>query len=341
MSAGRSGRIAAFFCLKLVNYPYLKTVRHGDMVILNNWFEMHTGGKEMSVYSSEEMLLAHDGIPLHSQLHLHSHHKGVVVLLHGYAEHCGRYQHVIQHMNAHGLSVYAFDQRSHGRSPGTRGMIPSIDSWINDVDMMMDRVLMREAGKPVFIMGHGAGALVAALYYAERRPDIAGLILSAIPLRSETSPMVGKLTSLTARLFPSFPLSRTNHPGVVSHDEQVCDTFLKDPLCHHGKVVAKTHFELKHAADRLHSQLSRIDCPVLIMHGTGDKCVSPECSRILHENAMTDDKTLYQYDGFYHEIFNEVGRDRVLGDLSFWIDDRCNISPPKSSDASTRVSRSA
>ena len=296
----------------------------------------------MSVYSSEEMLLAHDGIPLHSELHLHSHHKGIVVLLHGYAEHCGRYQHVVKHMNAHGLSVYAFDQRSHGKSPGARGLIPSIDSWINDLDMMMDRVLVREAGKPVFIMGHNIGALTAALYYVERRPDIAGLILSAVPLKPEISPIAHSLTRMAAKVFPMFPIAHTNSPDMLSHDLSVRDAFIKDPLCYHGKILAKTRYECIRATDRLHGQLSRVDCPVLVMHGTADRCVSSECSRILHENAMTNDKTFYRYDGFYHEIFNEIGRERVLGDLSFWIDDHCRPFASKAQPGAARlVGRSA
>ena len=55
------------------------------------------------------------------------------------------------------------------------------------------------------------------------------------------------------------------------------------------------------------------------MSGTSDRLSNPEGSHLLYERAGSKDKTLKLYDGFYHEIFNEPGREQVFGDMESWL----------------------
>src|SRR3990172_13210604 len=42
--------------------------------------------------------------------------RALVIFVHGFTEHCGRYEHVAQALVARGVAVHALDLRGHGRS---------------------------------------------------------------------------------------------------------------------------------------------------------------------------------------------------------------------------------
>jgi lysophospholipase len=65
--------------------------------------------------------------------------------------------------------------------------------------------------------------------------------------------------------------------------------------------------------------MPEIKLPILIMHGTADRLCDPEGSQVLYERVSSKDKTLKLYDGFYHEIFNEPGREQVFADMETWL----------------------
>ncbi|MEA3364450.1 MAG: alpha/beta hydrolase, partial [Candidatus Hydrogenedentes bacterium] len=55
-----------------------------------------------------------------------------VVLIHGYGDHSGRYEHLVHILNEGSLGVYSYDQRGFGRSDGHRGYITRFDTLLAD-----------------------------------------------------------------------------------------------------------------------------------------------------------------------------------------------------------------
>ena len=106
-----------------------------------------------------------------------------VVLVHGYAEHSGRYDHVAAFLNDRGYAVYAYDLRGHGRSEGRRAFVDTFVRYLNDLGVFLQRVRRRLQDVPLFLMGHSMGGTVCARFYLERRPELAGLVLSSPLLR--------------------------------------------------------------------------------------------------------------------------------------------------------------
>jgi alpha-beta hydrolase superfamily lysophospholipase len=86
-----------------------------------------------------------------------------------------------------------------------------------------------------------------------------------------------------------------------------------------GKISARLGAELIKAMQALTHQMPQIKLPILIMHGTDDRLCDPEGSLMLYERVSSPDKTLKLYDGFYHEIFNEPGREQVFRDMEAWL----------------------
>ena len=97
------------------------------------------------------------------------------------------------------------------------------------------------------------------------------------------------------------------------------DAYVDDPLVYRGKIRARLGTELIKMMQILPNQMPEIYLPILIMHGTADRLSDPRGSEILYERVSSRDKTLKLYNGFYHEIFNEPGREQVFSDMESWL----------------------
>lgn len=254
--------------------------------------------------------------------------RAAVALVHGYAEHSSRYEHVAAYLNAHGIGVYAYDQRGFGRSPGWRAYVASFDRLMDDLDLFLShtrKAIRQEHGEdtPLFLFGHSMGGAVAALLAMERPVRLRGLILSspAIEINPDLAPVLRKMARVLGWLMPWLPTVRSPQ-GLISRDPQVVAEAEADPFNYHGRVLARTGAEMMRAGQRIRNQMEALDAPVLILHGTADQLTSPKASQQLYEHASSDDKTITLYDGLYHETFNEPEKEEVLSDVVTWIEAR-------------------
>ena len=79
---------------------------------------------------------------------------------------------------------------------------------------------------------------------------------------------------------------------------------------------------LARADDRLKKEFARITLPLLILHGTEDKATKFSGSQEFHDHAGSRDKTLKLYQGHYHDLLNDLGKEQVMGDIKGWLDAR-------------------
>lgn len=247
--------------------------------------------------------------------------RAVVALVHGYAEHSGRYDHVAAFLTARGYAVEALDLRGHGQSSGRRAFVHSFSEYLSDVACFLRAVRGRHPGKPVFLLGHSMGGGIAALFVIARRPDIAGLILSGPALRVRATPAGLQLRALRvlAKVVPAY--SRQPLPAsAISRDPAVVEAYEHDPLVYRGGMRIGHGAASLRAMERIELDMEEIEVPLLVLHGTEDRLTSPEGSKELIERARSRDKTLKLYDGLYHEVFNEPEKETVLQDLADWLD---------------------
>ena len=59
--------------------------------------------------------------------------KGVVLLTHGFGEHSGRYQNVVDILVPEGYAVWGIDHRGHGKSGGKRNTVKKFTDFLEDV----------------------------------------------------------------------------------------------------------------------------------------------------------------------------------------------------------------
>src|ERR1700730_11544374 len=64
--------------------------------------------------------------------------RATVALVHGLAEHSGRYEALARRLNAAGIELVAVDLRGHGYSPGRRTWVTRFDEYLSDAEALLD-----------------------------------------------------------------------------------------------------------------------------------------------------------------------------------------------------------
>lgn len=249
--------------------------------------------------------------------------KAALVLVHGIGEHSGRYAHFAHYLLERGYAVNALDLRGHGRSAGARAFCRRFDEYVADIDLFLSRAAARTPDKPLFIMGHSMGGTIVTLHWLQHQPSVQGVILTSAGFKTNVkiNPLLlasGKFLSTWLPRVPTLKLDTT----LVSRDPAAVEAYDNDPLIWHRGVLARTGAELLRAFDVIGEQMERLTPPLLILHGTDDHITDPDGSRELYARAGSTDKTLNLYEGLYHELLNEVEKERVMADIVAWLDAR-------------------
>jgi alpha-beta hydrolase superfamily lysophospholipase len=270
----------------------------------------------------EGILKGQQGLNLYYQGWLPSEEsRAVLAIVHGLAEHSGRYMNVVNHFAPLGDAIYGLDHRGHGKSPGLRSYVESFSHYLNDLETFLEVVRRNHNDTPLFILGHSIGATIATAYLSRyNKSGVNGLIVSGVNIKvsqsfSKAQVALGRLLS---RLLPKTGVALID-VSTISQNKAVVRAYIQDPLIYHGKIRARTGAEILKTMQKLPKQIDRIKIPILVLHGSADRLADPEGSRMLYEGVASEDKTLKLYKGFFHEIFNEPGQQQVLGDIENWL----------------------
>ncbi len=246
--------------------------------------------------------------------------KAVLAVVHGFGEHSGRYGNVVDWLVPKGYAVYAFDQRGHGRSPGQRGYVESFADVRADVRAFLDRVRREAPDLSVFLVGHSQGGLTVLNYALHDPSGLAGVVASGPVLtQPDVSPVLLLLSRLLSRVWPTFSLEVGLEAAALSRDPAVVRAYQDDPLVH-GKGTPRLGTEIMAAADWTQAHASDWSLPLLLVHGGADRLSPPEASRRFFENVTFPDKKRIEYEGYYHEVFNDVGKEQVLAGVEAWLE---------------------
>jgi alpha-beta hydrolase superfamily lysophospholipase len=254
----------------------------------------------------------------------------VIAVVHGIAEHGGRYAWLAAQANAQGIGVITVDLRGHGRSPGERSYVERFDDYLLDVDALWVRAGELAAGRPLFLMGHSMGGAIALRWAAQRRPAMAGLILSSAALKigDDVPRLLIALAPLLSRWLPHMRGTRFD-PAVISRDPAQVATYVNDPLVSHQAPPARTGAELLAAMESSRALAAGMKQPVYLFHGDADRLTDPDGSREIHAAWGGADKTLRLWPGSRHETLNDLDRDAVVGELLGWVGAHADVTADK------------
>jgi acylglycerol lipase len=269
----------------------------------------------------ESRFKGHENIDLYYQCWLPNRRiKAVLLVVHGLAEHSGRYLNVVNYFVPKGYAVCSFDYQGHGRSEGLRGYVRHFSYYLNELGAFLGVVRNMYPENMIFIVGHSVGGTIAATFATDHQDEFDGLILSGATIKpgASLSPVKIVLAKFLSLMLPKMGVDIID-ASTISRDKAVVDAYINDPLVYRGRISARLGVELIRAMQELAHKMPQIKLPVLIMHGTDDRLCNPEGSLMLYESVSSPDKTLKLYEGFYHEIFNEPERQQVFRDMEEWL----------------------
>jgi acylglycerol lipase len=245
---------------------------------------------------------------------------GVAIVVHGYAEHSGRYQWFALQLVERGFDIHTFDLRGHGKSSGERNIVRSYDECLTDLATFVQQVKLKEPDKPLFLFGHSFGGTIAALFAIRSQPLLNGLVLSSafVGANRHISTLSLRLIMLVGYLLPKFPTLFLDSQ-TLSRDLKVVEIYEADLLVGRGRMPARTLSEMLKATAEIQDRMNEIELPLLVLHGTADRLVSMEGSKNFYLNVGSKDKSIELYDGFYHELLNEPEKIQILSGIEVWL----------------------
>jgi alpha-beta hydrolase superfamily lysophospholipase len=260
------------------------------------------------------------GLDLFGRAWLPAHAERTLLLVHGWAEHSGRYDPVGAWLAARGCAVHAYDHRGHGRSAGPRGHARRFADYLDDLEIALIRARAEAPELPVFLLGHSMGGLVVAAFAVERAPQIAGAVTTGAAVAVADVPSRVRLAwlRLLARIAPRLSMARPIATDALSRDPGVCRAYAEDPLVLRRMTLGLGAAFLG-AVGRTLPAAGRVQVPMLLLHGADDSLCPAEGSRRFHAALAAPGSGLRIYPGLRHEILNEPERDTVLQDLIGWM----------------------
>ena len=251
--------------------------------------------------------------------------KGEILALHGAAEHSGRYHELGSILAQNGYHFYILDFTGHGRSEGRRGHVHHFEDYLVDIANFYAFLKIHKKMEVPYILGHSMGGLLATIFTAWGQCPAKGLILSGPLFKLKVPVPFFKrvLAKLLSSIYPAFCMPSELDPALLTHDTEIVEEYLTDPLVqHHANVRWFT--EMLKAMKKAQFSFPCIKIPCLFFHGEKDSITDPESTKASFQKLASQDKELYIVREAYHEVFNEQGREQVFEKLIEWLDVHAN-----------------
>ncbi|HAR42360.1 MAG TPA: hypothetical protein DCS07_06970 [Bdellovibrionales bacterium] len=254
----------------------------------------------------------------------------VLVIIHGLFEHGGRYLHFPHYLQDTVDAVCCLDLRGHGRSEGLRGHVEEFDFLTDDVLLYLQRLektLPKNSPRLEFhLFGHSLGGLITLRALTrDRNLPLRSVSVSAPLLRIAVEvPFAKRLAAgILSRFWGNLHLLSELDPRHLSHDQEVADAYSADRLVHQ-KLTPRFFSELQRAMSETQraaslAKLSKVSTAIQVLAPLGDQIVDVRTVQKFYRDLRVSDKELKTYPDFFHEAFNEIGKEKVFEDLCTWI----------------------
>lgn len=235
-----------------------------------------------------------------------------IILVHGIAEHSGRYERVGSILASAGFLVTGFDLAGHGMTGGRRG---HVNRWSEYLDQIESHVV--EAGHPRVLLGHSMGGTLVLGYAASHRAPV-DLVVASAPALGGGAAWQKAIARVLGPLLPTLAVPQRLKGPQLSRDPLVGEKYFADPLVV-TKATIRLGAELFAAMDRVADSCADIAVPVLVLHGGADTLVPTPCTESLAALEGFERRT---YPHLRHEIFNEPEGPEIVAEVADWISAR-------------------
>ena len=224
--------------------------------------------------------------------------KGVVVILHGYADHSSGLKHLTAHwLVKEGMHVVGMDYPGHGRSDGLHVHIPSFEPILDDLLQLIAQVKEEYPSLPYFLFSESMGGAIAFLLSTRHEALFAGAIFCSpmCQIAPEMTPpaFTVNFLLLLMRIAPQLPITPTPDVADLTFKRPEIYDQVKHSVVYYARMprlatAANMLFSSLRIADQLHD----LRLPFIILHGEDDKVTDPRMSKRMYDEAASTDKTL-------------------------------------------------
>lgn len=247
--------------------------------------------------------------------------KATVLVLHGAGDHGGRYPALTTALVHAGFQVALLDLRGHGQSDGRRWYIDAFTDYLHDVDAFVAKLSQDGmAGERLFAVGHSQGGLLASLWAMRHARLLSGLVLSAPWFRLARPPPAAKVIAarVIGRFVPWLPVSSGLDSSQLTSDPEMQRWTDRDPL-YGRKATPRWFSEVGKAQAEALQRAGELSTPLLVLGPGADPIADVAAARAFFDASSSQDKKLVMYDGFRHELFNEVRREEPIREAVAWL----------------------
>ena len=188
----------------------------------------------------------------------------------------------------------------------------------------IEQARARHPDLPLYLLGHSAGGVTSTTYALDYQERIDGLICESFAFRVFAPNFALKLLEGASHVLPHAHVLRLKMED-FSRDPEWVAQLNADPLTLDEVQPVSTVAAFARAGERFEREFGKISLPVLILHGTEDKATRPDGSEQFFNEASSTDKTLKLYEGYYHDLLNDLGRETVFEDIDGWISERLHV----------------
>lgn len=264
-----------------------------------------------------------DDLRLHFQAWEATDARAGLILVHGLADHGGRFAPFAEWMTGIGISSFALDLRGHGRSDGRRGHVARFDRFLEDLDRFRSMVHHQlEPGCPLFLVGHSMGGLITIRYLQEFDPPLHGAIVTSPWLATAHPVPTWKLTLSRplSRLLPWLPFRAGIEANDLSHDPAMVGAYRDDPLVH-DTITPRLFVEALDAMRLATERKDRVRVPLLLLIAGEDRLVDSSVAHAFSQR-LEGDIEFALLDGQFHDLLNEATRDEIWTRVAAWVEAR-------------------
>ncbi len=264
----------------------------------------------------------HDGTELFYQTWTIPEARATLVVTHGMSEHSEAYDLFASGMTRRGWNIIGWDLRGHGRSQGKRGYVDEFKTFSEDLAAFIQ--FLERQGKlslPYALVGHSMGGLISLRYLIDHGHGRALACSLSSPLL-KIAIAVPPLKDFAARILVRFAPKATLYNEIaydqLSRDPEVLASYPKDPL-RHDKIAPTLFFSMQESMAYVQAHSGSIKLPILMQLSGHDLVVDQKEAAKFFPTIGSKEKKLLVYDDSYHEIFNDLDRERVYQDLDLFL----------------------
>jgi alpha-beta hydrolase superfamily lysophospholipase/ubiquinone/menaquinone biosynthesis C-methylase UbiE len=233
-----------------------------------------------------------------------------LILFHRGHEHSGRFQELVDALDLEDVSVFAWDARGHGKSPGERGYATNFACLVKDADCFV-RFIAQEHQVPmqnIVVLGHSVGAVLVSAWVHDYAPPLRAMILGTPAFRVKlyipfAIPGLRILQAIKGKAFiKSYVKAR-----MLTHDPEQAQKYQSDPLISRN-IAVNILIDLYDTSTRLLADAGAIRVPTLLLAAGSDWVVKLSAQKTFFDRLGSVEKEMVVYPGFYHAIFQEKER---------------------------------